>query len=110
MELEIRTKEHSCSFMLTNIDAFMNESRAVDQIQQIKQWLCTKWLQLNANHDGVLLQSINDLEFAVPFEPTGTAFIILNLDLGTLVLKPNEYSFVHFPLYRSVPDWADYLS
>lgn len=109
MELEIRTKENSCSFMLTNIDAFMNEPRTAEQMKQIKEWLSTKWLQLNADHDGVLVRSITELDMAIPFEPTGNAFVILNLDLYTLVLKPNDYSYVHFPLYRPLPDWADYL-
>lgn len=110
MELEIRTIQNACSFMVSDLPSFMDEPRDPALLQQIADLVNTAeiWSEYSTalGAFGTLRAVLRD---AQPFEPTGQAYIIINISLGTLVLKPNSHSYVHFPLYRNLPDWEEYL-
>lgn len=107
IELEIRLHRHY-SFTVESIDYVMNYPRenlkqVYDKFSSIISITGPIWSEPQTTID--TLESLS-----TPYEPTGQASVIIDFNKQTIVVHPDASSYVHFPLYRYIADWKDYIT
>ncbi len=110
MELEIRPfNSNRLSFLIRNINVVMDNTRvSISALGNLEtQGLNCLSESSNIIDDFDLFCTQPDLY--VPFEPTGNAIIVLDFAKANLIVHPDCHSYIHFPLYRHIPNWQEHI-
>ena len=107
MELEIRTNKTRFSFLYKSLDHLMSSSRPREFLDKLTEW-DNRVINCLPESSTAVLESLENIS-ETPFEPTGNATAIIDLRLKVLIVRPDNMSYVYYPLHRYVPDWKEYL-
>jgi hypothetical protein len=108
MELEIRLDDkHQYSFTVKSLEHVMDYPRNQEFMTQMRNVLTSTIEPPIWSEPQPQIESLDSLTIA--YEPTGNAGVIIDFKKQAFVVRPDLNTYVHFPLYRHIADWKDYI-
>jgi hypothetical protein len=110
MEVEIKSKRVTASFLVDSLAAVMDHPRTPTLIYQLEELARGPLMDPPVVPAASLEEIIAHPHRHGPFASSGHAMVVLQLNTNSLIVHPDPTSYVHFPLFRVLPQWQEYLN